>query len=41
MMEARKMETEGTGPRDGGVRSIDVDVGDAVQGGQVLIEWDD
>jgi len=36
-----KMETEVTAPRDGVVRSVDVEVGDAVQGGQVLIEWDD
>jgi methylmalonyl-CoA carboxyltransferase small subunit len=36
-----KMETEVTAPKDGTVKSVDVAVGDAVQGGQVLIEWDD
>jgi len=41
VLEAMKMETEVTAPRDGVVRSVDVAVGDAVQGGQVLIEWDD
>jgi methylmalonyl-CoA carboxyltransferase small subunit len=30
-----------TAPKDGKVKSLEVDVGDAVQGGQVLIEWDD
>jgi len=41
VLEAMKMETEVTAPKDGKVRSVDVVVGDAVQGGQVLIEWDD
>ena len=41
VLEAMKMETEVTAPNDGKVRSVDVAVGDAVQGGQVLIEWDD
>jgi methylmalonyl-CoA carboxyltransferase small subunit len=30
-----------TAPRDGKVKSVDVAVGDAVEGGQALIEWDD
>jgi methylmalonyl-CoA carboxyltransferase small subunit len=41
VLEAMKMETEVTAPKDGKVKSVDVAVGDAVQGGQVLIEWDD
>ena len=41
VLEAMKMETEVTAPKDGKVKSVDVGVGDAVQGGQVLIEWDD
>ena len=41
VLEAMKMETEVTAPKDGKVRSVDVVVGDAVQGGQVLVEWDD
>jgi methylmalonyl-CoA carboxyltransferase small subunit len=41
VLEAMKMETEVTAPKDGKVQSVDVAVGDAVQGGQVLIEWDD
>jgi methylmalonyl-CoA carboxyltransferase small subunit len=41
VLEAMKMETEVTAPKDGKVKSVDVVVGDAVQGGQVLIEWDD
>ena len=41
VLEAMKMETEVTAPQDGKVKSVDVAVGDAVQGGQVLIEWDD
>jgi methylmalonyl-CoA carboxyltransferase 1.3S subunit len=40
VLEAMKMETEVTAPKDGKVKSVDVAVGDAVQGGQVLIEWD-
>ena len=41
VLEAMKMETEVTAPKDGKVKSVDVAVGEAVQGGQVLIEWDD
>jgi methylmalonyl-CoA carboxyltransferase small subunit len=41
VLEAMKMETEVTAPQDGKVKSVDVTVGDPVQGGQVLIEWDD
>ena len=41
VLEAMKMETEVTAPKDGKIKSVDVGVGDAVQGGQVLIEWDD
>ena len=41
VLEAMKMETEVTAPKDGKVKAVDVAVGDAVQGGQVLIEWDD
>jgi methylmalonyl-CoA carboxyltransferase 1.3S subunit len=41
VVEAMKMETEVTAPKDGKVESVEVAVGDAVQSGQVLIEWDD
>jgi methylmalonyl-CoA carboxyltransferase 1.3S subunit len=41
VLEAMKMETEVTAPKDGKVKSVEVVVGDAVQGGQVLVEWDD
>ena len=41
VLEAMKMETEVTAPKDGKVKSVAVVVGDAVQGGQILIEWDD
>lgn len=41
VLEAMKMEAEVTAPKDGKIKSVDVAVGDAVQGGQVLIEWDD
>ena len=41
VLEAMKMETEVTAPQDGKVKVVEVSVGDAVQGGQVLIEWDD
>jgi len=41
VLEAMKMETEVTAPKDGKVKSVNVVVGEAVQGGQVLIEWDD
>ncbi|WP_313565123.1 biotin/lipoyl-containing protein [Mobilicoccus sp.] len=39
VLEAMKMETEVTAPKDGIIGAVDVAVGDAVQGGQVLIEW--
>ncbi|WP_168581901.1 biotin/lipoyl-containing protein [Gephyromycinifex aptenodytis] len=39
VLEAMKMETEVTAPKDGTIGSVEVAVGDAVQGGQVLIEW--
>lgn len=39
VLEAMKMETEVTAPKDGVVDSVEVAVGDAVQSGQVLIEW--
>ena len=41
VLEAMKMETEVTAPKDGTAKSVQVGVGDAVQGGQVLIEWDE
>jgi methylmalonyl-CoA carboxyltransferase small subunit len=41
VLEAMKMETEVTAPKDGKVKSVDVVVGDSVQGGQVLVEWED
>jgi methylmalonyl-CoA carboxyltransferase 1.3S subunit len=41
VLEAMKMETEVTAPKDGKVKSVEVVVGEAVHGGQVLIEWDD
>jgi len=41
VLEAMKRETEVTAPKDGTVKAVDVVVGDAVQGGQVLIEWED
>lgn len=41
VLEAMKMETEVTAPKDGKVARVDVAVGDAVQGGQVLVEWED
>jgi methylmalonyl-CoA carboxyltransferase 1.3S subunit len=41
VLEAMKMETEVTAPEDGKVKSVEVVVGEAVHGGQVLIEWDD
>jgi methylmalonyl-CoA carboxyltransferase small subunit len=40
VLEAMKMETEVTAPKDGTVKAVDVVVGDAVESGQVLIEWD-
>ncbi|MDO5629120.1 MAG: biotin/lipoyl-containing protein [Mobilicoccus sp.] len=39
ILEAMKMETEVTAPKDGTIAAVEVSVGDAVQGGQVLIEW--
>ncbi|GMA20971.1 biotin/lipoyl-binding protein [Arsenicicoccus piscis] len=39
VLEAMKMETEITAPRDGTIGHVAVSVGEAVQGGQVLIEW--
>jgi methylmalonyl-CoA carboxyltransferase small subunit len=41
VLEAMKMETEVTAPKDGKVKAVEVVVGEAVQGGQVLIEWDE
>ena len=41
ILEAMKMETEVTAPKDGTIKSIEVAPGDAVQGGQVLLEWDE
>jgi methylmalonyl-CoA carboxyltransferase 1.3S subunit len=41
VLEAMKMETEVTAPQDGKVKSVEVAVGQTVQGAQVLIEWDD
>ena len=41
VLEAMKMETEVTAPKDGKIKAVGVVVGDAVQGGQVLIEWDE
>ncbi|WP_409484570.1 biotin/lipoyl-containing protein [Arsenicicoccus dermatophilus] len=41
VLEAMKMETEVTAPKDGTIKAVDVAVGDAVQGGQVLVEWAD
>lgn len=39
VLEAMKMETEVTAPKDGKIGSVQVAVGDAVMGGQVLLEW--
>lgn len=39
VLEAMKMETEITAPKAGTVAHVAVSVGDAVQGGQVLVEW--
>ncbi len=41
VLEAMKMETEVTAPKDGTVAHIAVAVGDPVQGGDVLLEWAD
>ncbi len=40
VLEAMKMETDITAPVDGKIRSIKVKVGDSVQGGQVLVEFE-
>lgn len=39
VLEAMKMETEVTAPKDGTVARVAVSVGDAVQSGQLLLEW--
>ncbi|MBO3129079.1 biotin/lipoyl-containing protein [Dermatophilus congolensis] len=39
ILEAMKMETEVTAPKDGVVASVEVTVGQAVQNGQVLLQW--
>lgn len=41
VLEAMKMETEVTAPKDGVVATVRVGVGEAVQNGQVLIDWAD
>ncbi len=41
VLEAMKMETEVTAPKDGIVAALMVSVGDSVQGGDVLLEWAD
>ena len=38
VLEAMKMETEITAPREGTVSAVLVAAGDAVAGGQVLVE---
>lgn len=40
VLEAMKMETDITAPVAGKIRSINVNVGDGVQGGQVLVEFE-
>jgi methylmalonyl-CoA carboxyltransferase small subunit len=40
VLEAMKMETDITAPVAGKIRSITVKVGDSVQGGQVLVEFE-
>ncbi len=39
ILEAMKMETEVTAPKDGTIARVAVEVGDAVGSGQVLVEW--
>ena len=39
ILEAMKMETEVTAPKDGRIAQVSVGVGDAVASGQVLVEW--
>ncbi len=38
VLEAMKMETTITSPIDGKIAKVNVNAGDAVQGGQVLVE---
>ncbi len=40
VLEAMKMETDITAPVAGKVRAVNVKVGDSVQGGQVLVEFE-
>ena len=40
VLEAMKMETDITAPVAGTIKSITVKVGDSVQGGQVLAEFE-
>jgi methylmalonyl-CoA carboxyltransferase small subunit len=40
VLEAMKMETDITAPVAGKIKSINVTVGDSVQGGQVLVEFE-
>jgi methylmalonyl-CoA carboxyltransferase small subunit len=40
VLEAMKMETDITAPVAGTVRQLNVAVGDSVQGGQVLVEFE-
>ena len=40
VLEAMKMETDITAPVPGKIRAINVKVGDSVQGGQVLVEFE-
>jgi methylmalonyl-CoA carboxyltransferase 1.3S subunit len=40
VLEAMKMETDITAPVAGKVRSVNVQVGDSVKGGQVLVEFE-
>lgn len=40
VLEAMKMETDITAPVAGKVKKINVNVGDGVQGGQVLVEFE-
>jgi methylmalonyl-CoA carboxyltransferase small subunit len=40
VLEAMKMETFITSPRAGNIAKVNVGVGDAVQAGQVLVEFE-
>ncbi len=40
VLEAMKMETDITAPAAGSVRAVNVQVGDSVTGGQVLVEFE-